>query len=443
MSVRLLAGVKGAVLACLLGGLSLHAAADPVTLTLYNGQHAATGIAIAKAFTDKTGIQVKIRKGGDGQLASQITEEGARSPADVIYTEESPPLMRLSGAGLLAPLDAGTLALVEAQNAGGKGDWVGITARARVLAYNPKKIDEKDLPKSLMDLSDPQWSGRFGFVPTSGAFLEQVSAVIKLKGRDAAEDWLTGLKAFGSIYTNNVTAMKAVENGEVDMALINNYYWYTLKKEKGELNSRLYFFGNQDPGALVTVSGAAVLKSSQHPKEAQQFVAFMLSEEGQKAILSQSAEYPARNGRTALVDVTVHPSALRAPLDKIHPMPFPGLNIDNLPFFAVIAACAEGHTLVHDWVYEGRAIHLADLTRLGADVRLLDPHRLDVTGPTRWSGAEVSCPPALRPAVVILLAMLAARGTSVLRNVDIISRGYEQLQERLIELGAQIETFRD
>ena len=111
MSVRLLAGVKGAVLACLLGGLSLHAAADPVTLTLYNGQHAATGIAIAKAFTDKTGIQVKIRKGGDGQLASQITEEGARSPADVIYTEESPPLMRLSGAGLLAPLDAGTLAL--------------------------------------------------------------------------------------------------------------------------------------------------------------------------------------------------------------------------------------------------------------------------------------------------------------------------------------------
>src|SRR5690606_7417828 len=121
----------------------------------------------------------------------------------------------------------------------------------------------------------------------------------------------------------------------------------------------------------------------------------------------------------------------------------PGLNIDNLPFFAVIAACAEGKTLIHDWVYEGRAIHLTDLTRLGADVRLLDPHRLDVTGPTRWSGAAVRCPPALRPAVVIPLAMLAANGTSVLRGVDIIARGYEQLQERLIQLGAQIETFRD
>ncbi len=156
-----------------------------------------------------------------------------------------------------------------------------------------------------------------------------------------------------------------------------------------------------------------------------------------------SDEYLADNGRTRLADVTVHPSELRAPADKIHPMPFPGLNIDNLPFFAVIAACAQGHTLIHDWVYDGRAIHLTDLTRLGADVRLLDPHRLDVQGPTRWSGAEVSCPPALRPAVVILLAMLAAKGTSVLRDVDIIARGYEQLQERLVSLGAQIETFRD
>ncbi len=158
---------------------------------------------------------------------------------------------------------------------------------------------------------------------------------------------------------------------------------------------------------------------------------------------SLSEEYLSHNGRTRLVDVTVYPSTLTAPHDKIHPMPFPGLNIDNLPFFAVIAACAEGNTLIHDWVYENRAIHLTDLTRLGADVRLLDAHRLDVTGPTHWVGSEVICPPALRPAVVILLAMLAARGESVLRNVDIIARGYEQLAQRLEELGAKIETFKD
>jgi UDP-N-acetylglucosamine 1-carboxyvinyltransferase len=156
-----------------------------------------------------------------------------------------------------------------------------------------------------------------------------------------------------------------------------------------------------------------------------------------------SSDYLADNGHTRLADITISPSTLKAPIDKIHPMPFPGLNIDNLPFFAVIAAQAEGATMIHDWVYDNRAIHLSDLTRLGADVRLLDPHRVLVNGPTRWSSAEVVCPPALRPAVCILLAMLAAKGTSVLRNVDIIARGYEHLYERLVEMGASIEVFHD
>jgi UDP-N-acetylglucosamine 1-carboxyvinyltransferase len=152
-------------------------------------------------------------------------------------------------------------------------------------------------------------------------------------------------------------------------------------------------------------------------------------------------EYLAANARTRLVDVTVHPSELRAPIDKIHPMPFPGLNIDNLPFFALIASCAEGSTLIHDWVYENRAIYLTELNRLGGHVRLLDPHRIYADGPTRWSGTEVVCPPALRPAVVLLLAMLSAKGTSILRHVNVIHRGYERLTERLKKLGAEIEVF--
>ncbi|HEY6738232.1 MAG TPA: UDP-N-acetylglucosamine 1-carboxyvinyltransferase, partial [Actinopolymorphaceae bacterium] len=154
-------------------------------------------------------------------------------------------------------------------------------------------------------------------------------------------------------------------------------------------------------------------------------------------------EYPAANGHTRLIDLTVRPSSLRGPIDKIHPMPFPGLNIDNLPFFAVIGATANGSTLIHDWVYENRAIYLAELNKLGARVTLMDPHRVLVEGPTHWSGTEVICPPALRPAVCILLAMLAAKGTSVLRNIYVINRGYEDLAERLNQLGAQIETFRD
>ena len=114
-----------------------------------------------------------------------------------------------------------------------------------------------------------------------------------------------------------------------------------------------------------------------------------------------------------------------------------------LPFFALIAACAEGTTMIHEWVYENRAIYLTELTKVGAKVQLLDPHRVLIEGPTRWRAAEVICPPALRPGVVVLLAMLAAPGTSVLRNVYVINRGYEDLAERLNLLGANIEPFRD
>lgn len=284
---------------------------DPVTLTLYNGQHEATGVAVAEAFEKKTGIKVQIRKGGGGQLANQIAEEGSRSPADLIYTEEAPPLIKLANQGLLAKVDATTLAQVEPQFSDKNGNWLGITARVRVMAYNPKEISEQDLPASVLDVAGPEWSGKIGFVPSSGEFLGQVAAIIKLNGREAAEDWLTGLKAFGAIYTNNVVAMKAVENGEISAALINSYYWAALKKEKGELNTKLYYFDNGDAGGLVSLSGAAVVKASKHPKEAQQFLEFMVSEEGQKAILSKSAEYP--------MNRNVPADPLLKPYDQLRP----------------------------------------------------------------------------------------------------------------------------
>lgn len=154
-----------------------------------------------------------------------------------------------------------------------------------------------------------------------------------------------------------------------------------------------------------------------------------------------SDEYAALNGKTRLVDITTKVSALHAPEDKIHAMPFPGLNIDNLPFFAVIAATATGRTMIHDWVYENRAIYLTELSRLNASVQLIDPHRLYVTGPTKWKPAEIITPPALRPAVVIMLGMLAAPGISTLRNIYSINRGYEDLAARLNTLGAKISVI--
>ena len=203
---------------------------------------------------------------------------------------------------------------------------------------------------------------------------------------------------------------------------------------------------SEDPIEAMSLLTAAIVTGSQIevrrvPIEFLEVELAVLEEMGCE--MQRTSEYAAANGRTRLLDITTAPATLQAPLDKIHPMPFPGLNIDNVPFFAVIAASAHGRTLIHDWVYENRAIYLTELNRLGGHVTLLDPHRLWVDGPTHWSAAEVMCPPALRPAVVILLAMLAAKGTSVLRNVYVIDRGYEDLAARLSSLGAQIEPFRD
>ena len=156
------------------------------------------------------------------------------------------------------------------------------------------------------------------------------------------------------------------------------------------------------------------------------------------AKIDRSEEYFAKNGRTRLVDLTVRKSDLVAPADKIHPMPFPGLNIDNLPFFSVIAASARGRTLIHDWVFENRAVYVTDLSKLNAKVELLDAHRVYVEGPANWRPAELVSPPALRPAVVVLIAMLAAPGTSILRNTYSINRGYQDFAARLRHLGADI-----
>ena len=156
-----------------------------------------------------------------------------------------------------------------------------------------------------------------------------------------------------------------------------------------------------------------------------------------------SKRYKSNNGRTNLVDIETFPSTLRALEEKIHPSVYPGLNIDNIPFFAVIATQAKGQTFIHDWVYEGRTIHYKELDKLGADVIIADPHRAYINGPTELRANEVICPPALRPAAIILIAMLAARGTSVLRNIYSINRGYEDLVKRLNSLGARIKILRE
>ncbi len=158
-----------------------------------------------------------------------------------------------------------------------------------------------------------------------------------------------------------------------------------------------------------------------------------------------SETYHSDNGVTELADITIykHNGKLKAPIDKLHPNLWPGVNPDSLPYFVPIAGVAHGRTLIHDWIYENRAIYYTEMTKVGMSVELADPHRIYVNGPTRFTKADVFCPPALRPASLLLIGMLAADGVSTLRNVYTISRGYEDLAERLNSLGAHITVLHD
>ena len=209
-----------------------------------------------------------------------------------------------------------------------------------------------------------------------------------------------------------------------------------------KIDKEIEYWPSEDPIECMSFIAAALVTKSEititrAPIEFLEIELEVLKSMNAEIIVSE--EYKSRNEKTRLVDLTIKKSKLKAPMDKIHPMPFPGLNIDNLPFFGVIDAVAEGRTLIHDWVFENRAIYTSYLSNLNAKVELLDAHRVYVEGPTNWRPAELVAPPALRPAVVILIAMLAAPGTSILRNVYSISRGYQDFARRLNHLGADIQ----
>ena len=207
---------------------------------------------------------------------------------------------------------------------------------------------------------------------------------------------------------------------------INETVEYTLSEDPVDA---MFFIA----AAIVTGSELTVARA---PIEFLELELLKLEKMGLR--YESSDRYLSANGKTKLVDLTLHPSTLTALEEKIYGRPYPGLNIDNLPFFAVIATVAQGQTLIHDWAYDGRAIHYTELEKLGAEVLLADPHRVFITGPTTFRPADLACPPALRPAALLLIAMLAAHGTSRLRNIYTIKRGYQRLAERLDELGAKI-----
>lgn len=263
-------------------------------ITVYNAQHEELTQAWVDAFTKETGVKVTIRNGSDTELSNQIVAEGKASPADVFLTENSPAMAQVENAGLFANVDAATAAQVPEQYRPSTGKWTGIAARSTVLVYDKRKLTEDQLPASMLDLAKPEWKGRWAASPTGADFQAIVAALIDLKGEAVADEWLTAMKANAKPYKGNSTAMKAVNAGEVDTALIYHYYYYGDQARTGEnsANVGLHFFKNQDPGAFLSVSGGGVLASSKNPVAAQDLLKFITGKAGQDILRTgDSFEY--------------------------------------------------------------------------------------------------------------------------------------------------------
>ena len=260
-------------------------------IVVYNAQHENLVKSWVDGFTKETGIKVTLRNGDDSELGNQLVQEGSASPADVFLTENSPSMVLVDNANLFAPLDADTLKQVPAEYRPAHGRWIGIAARSTVFVYNPEKLNEQQLPESLMDLAKPEWKGRWAASPSGADFQAIVSAMLALKGEKATLEWLKAMKANFVAYKGNSTVMKAVNAGQIDGGVIYHYYRFVDQSKTGEnsKNTQLYYFKHQDPGAFVSLSGGGVLVSSKHKAQAQAFIKYITGKEGQESLRTNNA----------------------------------------------------------------------------------------------------------------------------------------------------------
>lgn len=293
------------------------------TITLYNGQHEQTTQQLVAAFEKQNpSIKVNIRSDAEDALAQQIRQEGAKSPADVFYAENSPALESLRASGLLAPASTAALSAVPAEYdsaAGGPDgrDWVGISARVSVMVVNDSQVPAGQVPTSVLQLADPKWKGKLALAGGETDFQPVVTSIAKAYGTARASQWLAAVKANAASHTvpDNETVTSDVDKGQAAIGLVDNYYWYRQAAQDGgtgKAHSKVAYFAAGDPGYVLDVSGAAVLKSSQHKAAAEKFQEFLTSATAQQIIAtSDSFEYPVRPGSAANSELP--------PLDTLHP----------------------------------------------------------------------------------------------------------------------------
>lgn len=264
-------------------------------LTLYSGRNEELVQPILDRFTEDTGIEVDVRYGDTAGMAAQLLEEGERSPAEVFLAQDAGALGAVSQAGLLEDLPQQTLETVPESYRSADGDWVGLTGRSRVFVYNPDRVSEDELPQSVDDLVSDEWNGRVGVAPTNASFQAFITAMRVMEGDEAARTWLDELAANDpQIREKNGHIVADVDSGAIDGGLVNHYYVHELAQEQGvepeELSVRMHFFGAEDTGALVNVSGAGLV-GEQPDDEAQALIDYLLSEDGQAYFVEETNEY--------------------------------------------------------------------------------------------------------------------------------------------------------
>jgi len=268
-------------------------------LTVYSGRSESLVGPVIESFTEATGIEAQVKYADTAELAAILLEEGDRSPADLYLAQDAGALGAVADAGLLSALPAELLALVPAGFSDAAGEWAGVSGRARTAAYTT--AEQFDLPDSILDFADPEWSARIGWAPANGSFQSFVTALRVVEGEDVAREWLEGILANDPVaYPKNTAAVEGVAAGEVDVAFVNHYYLLRLLAEHGDdYPVAQQFFANGDPGSLMNVAGVGLLESSDQPQAATAFIEYLLGEEAQRYFAESTYEFPLIEGVSA------------------------------------------------------------------------------------------------------------------------------------------------
>jgi iron(III) transport system substrate-binding protein len=291
-------------------------------LVVYSGRNENLVRPLLEEFARESGVDISVRYGDTSELAPTILEEGGNTRADVFFSQDAGALAALGDAGLFRKLPTSLLNKVDSRFRDPDGRWTGVTARARVIAYNTDKLKEQDLPPSALALTEPAWKGRVGIAPTNASFVAYVSALIEEVGEPRARQFLEGLKANGvKEYDNNVLILDAIASGEIDVGLVNHYYLYGEFKERPDAPVANFYpgQGTDGEGTFINVAGVGILENTDKAAQAQQFVEFLLDKRGQEYFRDETTEYPLASGVEAIDELPpiADLKTIDVPLDRL------------------------------------------------------------------------------------------------------------------------------